>query len=165
MISRKDRRERVSVSHISVARSLLSTSASQRGCVSQTISAVGNDSRRPATAGKVWTMSPRDPRRTTRKRCSGMRRLANRLYKFASGVILGVANNRHSDAEPDGNGAFRHGVGGVVGAFGVNIGAKLFQEGFHVGVIEEHGGIHASKRGHEQLTCVLIKGWTNGRLQ
>src|SRR5713226_3615520 len=98
MISRKDSYERVSVSQISVASSLLSTSSFQRGWVSQTISALGNDSRRPATAGKVWTISPREPRRTTRKRGSGMRRLANRFEEFSRGVILGVAYDGHADA-------------------------------------------------------------------
>src|SRR5207253_7579819 len=98
MISRKDLYERVSVSQISVAISLLSTSAFQRGCVSQTISAFGNDSRRPATAGKVWTMSPREPRRTTRKRGSGMRRLANGIQEFFCRVLLGVTHDGHADA-------------------------------------------------------------------
>src|SRR5713226_9405518 len=95
--SRKELKERVSVSQMSVARSLLSTNSFQRGCVSQTISASGNDSRRAATAGKVWTMSPREPRRTTRKRGSGMRRLANGLEQFPRGVVLGVAHDGHAD--------------------------------------------------------------------
>src|SRR5206468_13043097 len=98
MISRKDLYERVSGSQISVAISLLSTSAFQRGCVSQTISAFGNDSRRPATAGNVWTMSPREPRRTTRKRGSRMRGLANGFEEFSRGVILGVTHDDHTDA-------------------------------------------------------------------
>src|SRR6266852_8721524 len=124
MISRKDLYERVSVSQISVASSLLSTSAFQRGWVTQMISASGNDSRRPATAGKVWTISPREPRRTTRKRWSGMRRLSNGFEQLSRGVILGVTNDGHADAEPSGNSALRHGLGGVVGAFGVDIRAQ-----------------------------------------
>src|SRR6184192_1369150 len=110
MISRKDLYERVSVSQISVAISLLSTSAFQRGCVSQTISAFGNDSRRPATAGNVCTISPREPRRTTKKRGSGMRRLANGIQKFAGRVILWVTHDGHADAQPLGGGTFRHGL-------------------------------------------------------
>src|SRR5713101_3522300 len=105
MISRKDSYERVSVSQISFANSLLSTSSFQRGWVSQTISALGNDSRRPATAGKVWTISPREPRRTTRKRGSGMRRLANGLQQLSRGVILWVTHNSHANAKPFGDGA------------------------------------------------------------
>src|SRR6266404_4326872 len=98
MISRKDSYERVSVSQISVASALLSTSSFQRGWVSQTISAFGKDSRRLATAGSVWTISPSEPRRTTRKRGSGMRGLANGFEEFSRGVILGVTYDGHADA-------------------------------------------------------------------
>src|SRR5258708_1045953 len=98
MISRKDLLDRVSISQISVASSLLSTSSFQRGWVSQTISTLGNDSRRAATAGNVCTISPREPRRTTRKRGSGMRRLANGFEEFLRGVIFGVAYDGHADA-------------------------------------------------------------------
>src|SRR5712692_1427064 len=136
MISRKEWYERVSVSQMSVASSLLSTSAFQRGWVSQTISASGNDSRKPATAGKVWTISPREPRRTTRKRCSGMRRLANGLEQLSRGVVLGVADDGHADAQPRGDGALRHGVRSVVSAFGVDIREQRFQKSFDVGFSE-----------------------------
>src|SRR6266851_6644962 len=100
MISREEWYERVSVSQISVANSLLSISSFQRGWVSQTISDSGNDSRKAATAGRVWTLSPREPRRTTRKRWSGMRRLSNGFEQLSRGVILGVTNDGHADAEP-----------------------------------------------------------------
>ena len=69
--------QRVSMVRTSVARVLLSTRSFHRGCVSQIISAAGNDSRSAATAGKVCTISPREPRRRTRKRGSDMRGLAN----------------------------------------------------------------------------------------
>src|SRR5256885_16544852 len=108
MISRKDLYERVSVSQISVAISLLSTSAFQRGCVSQTISAFGNDSRRPATAGNVWPMSPWEPRRTTRKRGSGRLRLTNANQKPISRRILELAHDRHPDKHPHADGTLRH---------------------------------------------------------
>src|SRR5260370_30899955 len=100
MISRKDLYERVSVSQISVSSSLLSTSAFHQGCVSHTISAFGNDSRSPATAGKVGTMSPRDPRRMTTKRGSDMHPLANGIQEFSCGVILWVTYDRHPDSDP-----------------------------------------------------------------
>src|SRR6266566_914009 len=111
MISREEWYERVSVSQISVANSLLATSSFQRGWVSQTISDAGNDSRKATTAGKVWTISPREPRRTTRKRWSGMRRLANGREQRPRGVILGVTHDGRS----------------VVSAFGVDIRAQFFQ--------------------------------------
>src|SRR6267154_1256992 len=127
MISRKDSYERVSVSQISVANSLLSTSAFQRGWVSQTISAFGNDSRKAATAVKVWTISPREPRRTTRKHWSDMRRLLNGGEQRSRGVILGVTHDGHADVKPSGDGMLRHGVRSVVSAFGVYIRPQFFQ--------------------------------------
>src|SRR5260370_5728428 len=102
------------------------------------ISASGNDSRRPATAGKVWTISPREPRRTTRKRWSGMRRLSNGFEQLSRGVILGVTNDGHADAEPSGNSALRHGLGGGIGALCVAIRAQFFQKSFHVWFREEN---------------------------
>src|ERR1700756_318056 len=115
-------RSRESTGQISVASPLLLTNSTQGGWVSQTISADGKDWRSPATAGKVWTMSPREPRRTTRKRGSGMRGLADGVKKRARGMVLGVADDSDSNAEAGGRSAFRDGVGGVVGAFGVDVG-------------------------------------------
>src|SRR5450432_3296413 len=88
-----DREEiwRVSVVHILEARPLLAIKAFQRGWVSQIISELGKDSRSAATAGKVCTISPSDPRRTTRKRRSATRLLAQRFEQGSSGVILWVA--------------------------------------------------------------------------
>src|SRR6202171_5572948 len=129
MISRKEWYERVSVPQISVANSLPSTSAFRRGWVSQMISASGNDSRKAATAGKVWTISPREPRRTTRKRWSGMRRLANGLEQCSRGVILAITHDGHAGAKPCGDGVLRHGVRSVVSAFGVDIRSQFFQSG------------------------------------
>src|SRR5258707_15877292 len=119
MISRKELYERVFVSQMSVASSPHSTSSFQRGWVSQTISAFGNDSRKPATAGKVWTISPREPRRTTRKGGSVMQRLANGLQQVSWGRIPGVNNERNPDAEARGHGAGWHGVRGKGRSFWV----------------------------------------------
>src|ERR1700728_4628420 len=98
MASRKDGSSRLSMVRTSEAKLLLSTSDFQRGWVSQTISAAGNVSRKAAAAGKVWTMSPKEPRRRIRKRGSGMRRLANGIEKLAGGVVFGVADNGDLDA-------------------------------------------------------------------
>ena len=78
-----------------------------------------------------------------------MRRLANGIQKFSSGVILGVPNDGHADPKSYSDGAFRHCLGGVVCAFGVDIGAKYFQKHFDVGLDKEHNIIHATKRGDE----------------
>src|SRR5690348_8194386 len=109
IVSRMDAKDRVSTVQICDARSLVSTRSFHRWCVSQTISELGNVTRSAATAGNVWTMSPSEPRRTTRKRGSLMRSLANRFEQFARGVILGVANNGDADSEARCDIAFRNG--------------------------------------------------------
>src|SRR5258708_16139820 len=83
-----------------VARPLLATRFTQRGCVSQMISARGNELRKPETAGNVWTMSPREPRRTARKRGSDMRGLADGVEKRAGGMAFRVADDGPADAQP-----------------------------------------------------------------
>src|SRR5271170_3630926 len=121
------------------------------------ISAFGKVSRRPATAGNVWTISPRAPRRTTRKRGSGMRRLANGFEEIAGGMILRVANDGDFDAETIGGGSLRNGFGGVVGAFRVNVGAKVFEQRLHTRFAEENHIIDGLQRGHEVGASVLIE--------
>src|SRR5580692_5801367 len=99
MVLRREWMERVSVVQICEASALLSTRNFQRGCVIQTISAIGKVSRRAEAAGNVCTMSPRAPRRTTKKRGSGMRRLANGFKKIARGMILRVADDGNLNAK------------------------------------------------------------------
>src|SRR5580700_8422260 len=146
---RKEDNSRVSMVRTSETRALLSTRDFQRGWVSQTISAAGNVSRSAATAGKVCTMSPREPRRRIRKRASGMRRLANGIEEVAGGMILGVADDGDADAQASGGGTVGHGFGGVVGTFGVNVGAQELEQGLDVGFAEEHDVIDGADCGHE----------------
>src|SRR5215813_13991978 len=113
-IQRTESNLRVSTSQISVASSLYSTSDLQRGCVSQIISALGKDSCKPATAGNVWTISPREPRRTTRKRGSVMRRLANRIEEHPSRVILRIPHNGYANPKPRRCSPLRHSFRHVV---------------------------------------------------
>src|SRR5580692_9378027 len=99
MILRSEGIERVSVAQTCETSALHSTKSFQRGCVSQTISAFGKDSRNAETAGNVCTMSPSEPRRRTRKRESDMRRLTDGFEKIARGVMLWIANDGNPDAE------------------------------------------------------------------
>src|SRR5260221_10252173 len=122
MIWRTFANSREATGQISEARPLLATRFTQRGWVSQMISAGGKDWRRPATAGKVWTMSPKEPRRTTRKRGSDMRGLADGVEKRARGMVLGIADDRDAKAEAGGRGGWCDGGGGVGGAFGGDAG-------------------------------------------
>src|SRR5258706_9528417 len=119
-------RFRESTGQIWVARPLLATRFTQRGCVSQMISARGNELRKPETAGNVWTISPREPRRTARKRGSDMRGLADGIEKRARGMVFGVADNGYADAEAGRDGPRRGRGGGVGRAFCVGLRRGLF---------------------------------------
>src|SRR5580704_977783 len=138
MVLRSEGKERVSVVQTSEASWLLSTRSFQRGCVSQTISAPAKLSRKPETAGKVCTKSPRAPRRTTKTRRSGMRSLANGFKKVARGMIFWVADDGDLNAEARGRGALWHRFSCVVRAFGVNVGAQVFQQRLNTRFAEEH---------------------------
>src|SRR5580700_9815023 len=157
MILRRDGMERVSVAQTCVARVLLSTKSFQRGCVSQTISAFGKISRNAATAGKVCTMSPSEPRRRTRKRGSGMRSLADGFKKIARGMIFGIANDGNPNAETRGSGALRHGFRGVVGSLGMNVGPELIEQRLDAQFAEENHVIDGAKRGDKERAGTLIK--------
>ncbi len=50
-----------------------------------------------------------------------------RIREVARGMIFGVADDGDADAEASGGGALGYGVGGVVGALGVDVGAEIFQ--------------------------------------
>ena len=108
--------------------------------MSQIISDDGNEARSPATAGKVWTISPREPRRTTRKR-SGMRTFTNTIEEGAGGVVFRVTDDGYADAEALGDGTLGDVFGGVIGAFGVDVWAKVFEERFDVRLGEEENEI------------------------
>src|SRR5579862_6581 len=136
IVSRTEANDRVSTVQICDARPLVPTSNFQRGCVSHAISAFGNVARKAATAGNVWTMSPSEPRRTTKKRGSVMRRLADRFEQFASGVILGVANDGDADSEARRNIALGDSIRRIVSAFGMDIGTQILKEPFDVGLSE-----------------------------
>src|SRR6516165_10342467 len=121
IVDRREDKSRESAGQISVARRLLATSSTQRGWLSQTISAEGKDSRSPATAGNVCTISPSEPRRTTKKRLSAMRRLTDGIEQAARGVFLRIANDGYMNAEAIGSEAFWNRFRRVVGAFCMNV--------------------------------------------
>src|SRR5580700_9913104 len=149
MTLRSEATARVSMVRTSVARVLLSTRTFHRGWVIQMISAAGNDSRSAATAGKVCTMSPREPSRRTRKRGSDMRGLANGIEEVARRVIFRIANDGDADAEACGGGALGYGFDRVVGAFGMDVGTQKIQQGLDVRFAEEHDVVDGTECGHQ----------------
>src|SRR5919108_977546 len=156
-ISRTEAKERVSTSHISVASSLLSTNAFQRECVSQTISALGKDSRSAATAGKVWTRSPREPKRTTRKRCSVMRCLADCVEKVPRRMIFRITHNGYANAKPRSSSTLRNRLRRIVCAFRMDIWPQLFEQSFHAGFGKQNNVIDRTKGGNQKSACIFIE--------
>src|SRR5579862_546615 len=141
---RSDDHSRVSTVHTSFATPPARTSAFHFGCVSQTISELGKDWRRPFTAGNAWTMSPKELKRTTRNFASAMRRLAHSLQQLARRMVFRVAHNRYANAQAVGHRTLRDGFRGVVGALRVDLGPQLHEQLFHIGLIENHHVIHRS---------------------
>src|SRR5258707_12353186 len=86
----------VSTVQTSVANPLVFTRNSHLGCVSQMISAFGNDVRSPLTAGNACTISPREPRRTPRNLGSVMPSLGRSLQQFARGMFLRIAHDHRA---------------------------------------------------------------------
>ena len=80
-------------------------------------------------------------------------------------MILWVANNGDANAKPRGDRAFRHALGRVVRAFGVNVGPQLFQERFDVGFGEEHDVVYAAEGRHELRARAFIEDRPAGSLQ
>src|SRR5271154_5363290 len=157
MVSRSEEKERVSTVQTCEAMELLSTRNFHREWVSQTSSGFGRVSRNAATAGKVCTISPREPRRTTRKRGSGMRRLANGIEQGACRVILGIANDGYANSQAIGDSAFGDRVRGIVRSFGMNVGAKEFEQRFDIGFAEQNNVINNANGRDELRASILIE--------
>src|SRR5271165_1965814 len=121
------------------------------------ISAQGKDSRNPATAGNVWTISPSEPRRTTRKRFSGMRSLANAIEQSACGVVLGIANDSDANAQAIGDSAFGDGFGSVVGALSVNVRTKFFEQLLNVRFRENEDIVNSAKCADQLRTGLFVE--------
>src|SRR5271154_3489888 len=159
VIPRMELSERVSVAQISVASPLLATRDSQRGCVSQVIWLAGKVCRNADTAGKVWTISPSEPRRTTRNRGSGILILANIFQQRARGMIFGVAHDGHANTESRSGGTFGNTFRRVVRAFGMDVGTQLFEQTVDVRFRKNNYVVHAAKRRHQLSARLFVQNW------
>lgn len=72
-------------------------------------------------------------------------------------MIFRIADDGDADAETCRGGALRHGLGGVVGSFGMNIRAQRFEKGFHVGFVEENNVVDGTESCDELRTGLLIE--------
>src|ERR1700746_2584698 len=122
----------VSTLQICVANPAVFIKNSHFGCVSQMISAFGKDVRRPLTAGNACTMSPREPRRTTRNLGSVMPSPARSQQQFARGVPLRIADNPHTNSQSVRSSLFWHGVRSIVSTFRVYMREQFREQHFYV---------------------------------
>src|ERR1700757_1556139 len=72
-------------------------------------------------------------------------------------MIFGVGNDGYADAEAGGRGALGDGIGGVVSAFGVDIGAQFFQKLFNVWFGENYDIVDAAKSGDEEGAGLFVE--------
>jgi hypothetical protein len=94
-----------------------------------------------------------------------MRSLAHKFKKIARGMILWIADDGNFDAETMGRRSLRHRFGCVVGAFGVNVRAEVFEQRFYARFAEEQDVIDGAKRGDEEGAGALIKNGAAGAFQ
>src|SRR5579862_3119585 len=137
---------------------LPSSNRCQRASITQSILASGNASRKADAAGSAWMTSPRELRRTRRKRwCgrlsadfsrlrSGIALAVNARNHVARGMVFGIAANRGADAEKDGKFSLRNCVNGVIGALSVDVGLKFAEERVDVELIENNYVVYRGQR-------------------
>src|ERR1700675_3495375 len=87
---------------ISVRSELPSSSRRHFGSMSQSMRASGKASRSAEAAGRAWITSPSEPRRTRRKRASGIAGGTQAREQIARGMLLGIADDGYADAEQSG---------------------------------------------------------------
>src|SRR6266850_193007 len=121
------------------------SNSAQRSSISHPMVACGNASRSMTAAGRLWTTSPMELRRTIRMRWksalggaieavigSPFPRREPGADDFAGGVILGIADDRHPAAMFADYVRFGNAFGGVVRSFGLYIGTDLADQCAHV---------------------------------
>jgi hypothetical protein len=89
-----------------------------------------------------------------------MRSLADGFEKFARGMVFWVADDGDTDAETSGGGALGNGLQRVIGSFGMDVRAKIFEERLDTRFTKEDDVIHGAKRSDEKSSCIFIKDGT-----
>jgi hypothetical protein len=84
-----------------------------------------------------------------------MRDLAHGFEEVARGVIFWIADDGNLDAKTLGGGAFGHSFDGVVGAFSMNVWAKVFEQRLNARLAKQHDVIDSSKCGNEESAGVF----------
>jgi hypothetical protein len=94
-----------------------------------------------------------------------MRGLADGIEKRARGMVFGVADDGYADAEAGRDGSLRDGVGGVVGAFGVDVGTEFFEEFFDVEFGENYDVVHCVDSSDEKGAGLFVENGTAGAFE
>src|SRR5208337_390793 len=102
-------------------------------------------------------MSPSEPRRTTTKRWSAMGPFPNGVEECARGVFLRIADDGYADTEAIGGCALRNSFRAVVRAFCVNVRTDIFEQGFDIGLCEEHHEIDIAQRGYQLRAGLFVE--------
>src|SRR5215467_487354 len=148
---------RVSTVHTSFARSLERTSVSHFGCVTQMISASGNDFRRAATAGKVCTISPSEPSRMTRNFCSAMGCLTHAAQELPRRMVFGITHDGNANSQPVGGRSLRHTLSRVVRSLGMYVRPQLLEQRFDVRLGKDHDMVDRTLRCYQQSPGTLVE--------
>ena len=80
-------------------------------------------------------------------------------------MVLGIADDSYADAEASGDSALGDGIGGVVGALGVDVGTQVVEELLDVGLAEKHDVIDSAESGDQRGSGGLWKNWAAGPFQ
>lgn len=80
-------------------------------------------------------------------------------------MLFGVSDDGNTDAETSGGGALWNGFQSVVGAFGVDVRAKIFEERLDARFAEEDHVVYGANRGDEKRASVFIENGTAGAFQ
>ena len=80
-------------------------------------------------------------------------------------MIFRIADDGHTDAEACRGGALRHGLGGVVGPFRMNVRAQHFEKSFYVRLVEEHNVVDGTESSKELRAGLLIEDGAAGSLK
>src|SRR5882724_6619767 len=155
----------VSTVHTSVASPDVFTRNSHLGCVTQMISEFGKELRSPLTAGKECTMSPSEPSRTTRILGSAMLRLAHSLQQLSRRMLLGIADNRHANAQLLGSGPLRNRVRSVVRSLRVHVRSQFSKQRVHIRLGKNHYVINFAKRRNQPRASALVQHRATRALQ
>jgi hypothetical protein len=94
-----------------------------------------------------------------------MRGLADGIEKRTRGMIFGIADDGHADAETGRDSALGDGVGGVVGTFGVNVRAQFFEQFFDIRLGKDHDVVYGAESGDEKATGVFVEDGAVGAFE